>query len=211
LGKEVKLADQTAILERNGSTGKLTWISDHVWIELEGILPDNELIKVANGLVVTQLPTTPSAADIIPIPQSGGGDTSSSSFCNPNDYAPIDKPLLGEIKDQKLLGTVVIQFWNRETAPVDVFGGGLSADLFKRAITALQDPTIQWQHLFYPSIGGPYMWSDTRSCLVVAGKSEGYIVAEVWDRHVNVGYGGDGDRRKEQAIEALTAKAKGTH
>ena len=210
-GEEIKLTDQKAILERNGVFGKLTWISDNVWIELGGTLPDIELIKVANNLVVTQVPTTPSVTGITPNPQSGSSDTMSSSFCNPTDYAPIDKPLLGEVKNQKMLGTVVIQFWNREIAPIDVFGGGLTTDVLEQAITALQDPTIQWQDLSYPSIGGPYIWSDSQSCLIVAEKSNGYIVVEVWDHKVNVGFGGDGKERTEQAIEALTARLDKKH
>ncbi|HEY3232152.1 MAG TPA: hypothetical protein VGJ87_23170, partial [Roseiflexaceae bacterium] len=55
------VANQAAVLQRSGQILTLTWISAGTWLELEGRLPEAELLKVAEGLTVSQTPDATSA------------------------------------------------------------------------------------------------------------------------------------------------------
>lgn len=204
-GERITISGQVATVERREGLNRLVWISDGVWIELQGTLPESELVKVAEGLTITQTPSDFLGPLNEVYPPEESSDRLKSSFCNPNDYSPMDEPLLGKVADQEKWGAVIIQFWERDFAPIDVFGGGFSAEMLERALTALQSPANSMQQLSYPAIGGPYMWADDKPCLIVE-PSKGYIVIEVWDSQVNIGYGGAGAELKDLAIEALKAE-----
>lgn len=53
-GQQRTVANQAAVLQQDNQILTLTWISDGTWIELESTLPEEQLLKVAAGLVTTQ-------------------------------------------------------------------------------------------------------------------------------------------------------------
>lgn len=186
LYERATLPDDKAVLEVDEQWLMLTWIEDGTWLVLRGTLGREEIMRVAEGLVVTQRP--------------GAGETGGSGFPGPmmdvrvatmnptNASIWTGDPKLGQVPNQIYHGHVVVEVWDKgETmfaGPSDengIFAGGLkAADLFKRVIEALQDPqtpiitVTPWTD---DPIGGPQP---------NLGRYRGRVIADVWEKQVNI-------------------------
>lgn len=194
--------DQPASLQREDDILLLTWIQNGAWLTLEGTIDEATLLEAAHSLEETQADDpasgemTETAASAAPI---------DLPFCNPTDEPP-NGPLLGNLADQQRLGDIRISFMTDERQPEGIAYSlhqpGIHEELFRQALAALQDPDLTLQPLPYPSLG-QYSSSTEEPCLRPDPNVQGYIVIEVWDDQVNVGYGGAGDQYVDQTIEAL--------
>ena len=208
IGETHTVSGQPAILQRSAQTLKLTWTDEGTWIELEGILPEIILLQVAESLVTTE---ALDVVDGLPSDNAPIGETNTFSelpFCDP-DQRPPSWPslelLLGEVSGQQTKGWVMIELADRTegvsySANVQNIGD-VQEDVLEPALAALQEPDILMQQLTYPALS--FVSSGPESCLRPNPMVQGYIIVEVWDRQVNLGYGGDGAMLKERAIEAL--------
>lgn len=70
-----------------------------------------------------------------------------------------------------------------------------------RAADALADPAQALTLLPYPSIG-QMSYDEAAGCYRTA-EIPGYLVIEVWEHEVRVGYGGIGAERRTEALSAL--------
>ncbi len=66
-GEAATLNGQDATLQTDGQVLTLTWVDGSTWIELRGDLPRQELLKVAEGLVTTAMPSAGAVAPEIPV------------------------------------------------------------------------------------------------------------------------------------------------
>jgi len=184
----------------------LTWIEEGTWLTLESNLPEEEILHLAENLVKTQ----PGGEQVGPIEQPA-----TPFFCNPEDEPPNDGLLLGNVAGERYWGGVWINLIDTDLYPERVsYGISLPdvtpADLYQRGLEALQDPNLRMTHLPYPSIS--YFSSETiDSCLMLPTDLQGYIVIEVWDETVNVGFGGEGDRLIERAMLGLENELEQTN
>jgi hypothetical protein len=193
-GEARSVAGELASLQEGTGTATLTWVSEGTWIELEGTLPELELLVVAEGLVSVQLPSS-QTSDISAF--------SELPFCNPRDE-PLS-PILGKVSGQRRNGSINIQMHDRPNHP-DQVAWGSSVPNFQDgvlgpALAALRDPAYPMQPLLYQSISS-FGISDNR-CLVPDSGVVGYFVIEVWERQVNIGYGGSALEMRDRAIRAL--------
>jgi hypothetical protein len=69
------------------------------------------------------------------------------------------------------------------------------------AVAALKDPAHPLTLLPYPSVGR-IEYDEAAGCYHPA-QVPGYLVIEVWEREVRVGYGGIGAERRAEALKAL--------
>jgi hypothetical protein len=120
---------------------------------------------------------------------------------------------MGEVEGQHEKGSVWIHLFESGKYPVTEsisYGSNVMDardEVLEPALKALLDPTIPMQRLPYWNIG-MVTWSDRDKCLKPVD-IQGYIVIEVWDNLVNIGYGGDGAELKERAIQVLQMKIQG--
>ncbi len=192
------VANHAASLQQNGQMIRLTWIAEGTWIELETSLAAEESFKIAESLKTTPMPASASNA---------AQADQDLPFCDPSQRPP-NRPdgLLGKASGQRLNGSVWINFTDDPAHPEDIAYGSnvpnAREQVFKPALAALQDPNLPMQKLSYPSLNS-FAHDDARHCLIPDPHVQGYIVIEVWNRQVDLGYGGIGAAEKTRAIKAL--------
>jgi hypothetical protein len=184
-----------ASLHREEQALKLTWIAEGTWIELASTLSEAEMLKVAEGLKTSQTLTSPA-------PDASAFEE--RPFCDPRDDPP-DSYILGKVKGQQHKGDVIIELHDRPKFPESVAFGSDVPDLLdevlKPALAALQDSAISMQRLPYRSISS--FGHSELGCLVPNPDVQGYFVIEVWERQVNIGYGGAALEMRARTIKAL--------
>jgi hypothetical protein len=203
-GEAREVSEQPAVLQRNGKTLTLTWIQEATWLTLEGVLAEDELLRVAGSMVVTQ--AAGESGEESPAEGAGAG-VEHPPFCNPDEQPPPGL-LLGEVQGQQYWGSVWIHFLDRKRFPESV-GHGISLGsvtppiLFERALEALRSPSLNMTPLSYPSLGHFTTSDDDVPCWRPDPRLQGYIAIEIWDEQVNIGFGGDGAALKDRAARAL--------
>ncbi len=121
-------------------------------------------------------------------------------------------PLLGQVSDQRFKGVVVIELVNPELSPdpdsvaLAVFAGFTFQEVLEPALRTLQDPEVPMQALRYPAMRVRVSYESEPPCLMPDPAEQGYVLIEVWDEQVKIGYGGAGAALKERAIKALMAE-----
>ncbi|HYN88732.1 MAG TPA: hypothetical protein VER55_09385 [Ardenticatenaceae bacterium] len=228
-GEARRVRGLPATLLRGPEELTLIWIEEQTWIELAGTITEAELLKVAEGLVTMGEPE--STSDVLgeasperlarEFPYCDDPETHLLvSFANglgPKSVLRVhvaDDPLMGRVRGQQFSGSVVIRLMNpaNTTDPVEVAYGGSSIensgkDLLETALSALRDPALQMKQLRYPSLGVQLQEDTEPPCLAPSDPDEqGYVVVEVWEDQVNVGFGGAGEALKPRVIEALEAE-----
>lgn len=199
-GLPYTVGNQVASLQNSRNSLKLVWFDNATRFELEGNISQNELFKIANGLVAS--PSTAAESTFF---------LQTRPFCDPAQEPPHGR-LLGDVAGQQYKGSVWIQLFNRKNFPETVaFGTSASYGstvpdprtwLFEPALAALQDLTIAMQRLPYTSLD-VFTSASLNACLEPDPSVQGYIAIEVWDGQVNLGYGGAGLELKARAIGAL--------
>ncbi len=218
-GEPRSVVGQPARLQRSDQALKLTWIDEGTRIELEGTVSEVELLQIAEGLVTTQTPDGVADGGTARVaPTSGEHDLPASimgyspehlPYCNPKEHAPSGpEPLLGEVQGQKRKGSVTIQIMDPNLYPFPEsvsYGASVKNvhdEVFAPALAALKDPSVPMHRLPYPSLS--FKFSEAKGCYEPDPVELGYVVIEVWDDQVNIGYGGAGATLKQRATEALT-------
>lgn len=188
-----------ATLEQNGNSLLLTWVQDGTWLSLEGTVNEITLLETAHNLQ-HQVSKEVASGDEMAVRAVTG-----PPFCNPTDEPPAGL-LLGNLTGQQHQGDIYITFMDNEYQPERVAVGisqlELRKELIQRAITVLDNPNLAMELLPYPSFG-QYVSSGEESCLSPDPEVQGYIVIEVWENQINVGYGGEADQYMDRAIKAL--------
>jgi hypothetical protein len=203
-GEALEVINQPAVLQRDGESLILFWIQEATWLTLEGPLTEDELLRVAESMVMTQTAGERGEESLV---EGAGASVEPPPFCNPDDRPPPGL-LLGVVQDQQYWGSVWIHLLDRERFPESV-GHGISlgsvtpAMLFERALEALQALGLNMTPLSYPSLGHFTTSDDDVPCWWPDPRLQGYIAIEIWDEQVNVGFGGDGAVLKGRAVQAL--------
>lgn len=209
-GEARKVAEWPAVMQEEGNTRTLTWVAGSTWLTLESTLADGILLKVANSLIKTQ--AAEEAEPVVPEAAGEGPDLSEYPFCNPEDEpaAMADRP--DTTVEGQRFGSVRIYFSDsgvnseRVSYGISVAEPDITpftnSELLQRAIEALENPDLVMEPRPLPVI---FVLSPEEGCLRRAPgvQEENYIVIEVVDERVAVGYGGDGNRYVERAIQAL--------
>lgn len=195
-GRSLAVNGQPATIRQVNETRIVTWIEDGTWIELTGTVPEDELLRVAERMRTTQRPTSSGTMD-------APYDATPPPLCE--GVRPLRGHILGTVEGQEYKGSVTINLFDREVFPETISWGtdvenGREAVL-EPALRALQDPETTMRPLPYPSIGH-FTYSEEAGCLQPT-EVHGYVVMEVWEGQVNVGYGGAGAELTERAIETL--------
>ncbi|HEY5572777.1 MAG TPA: hypothetical protein VIK64_07165, partial [Anaerolineales bacterium] len=103
------------------------------------------------------------------------------------------------------LGSLSIDFFDRDRFPETVGGGSnvpnMREGVYLPALNALQNHNLEMQRLPYKSVN--IFESTEQGCQTAPEDLQGYIVIEVWENQINVGYGGEGNKFILRAIEAL--------
>lgn len=175
----------------------LSWIADKTWITLETNGDEASALEVANGLRVTYQPgSTPvDTSERAPLP-----------LCDDADHVP-DGIIFGRVSDQQYWGSVWINLFDRTEFPETV-GSSISTEgvteamLYQRALDALSDPRTASQSLSADSTT-TVETSDDEQCLSSDSDLFGYIVIEIWDEQVNLGFAGIGSELRDRAIDVL--------
>lgn len=200
-----------------------------------GTVSETELLRVTEGLVTTQTP------DSVVEDTAGGATPAGRprvlrdlSYCNAPDVRPpgtfrwgaegrlmvfaADSLLVGEAPGQRFKGAVVIELLDPETSPNPelVWYGGvvenMRGEVLEPALAALWDPAIPMQRLPYLSLRVRVAYDSEPPCLVPAHPDEqGYVVIEVGDDQVNIGYDGAGTELRERAVRALEQELQKGH
>jgi hypothetical protein len=202
-GEKSEIAGQPARLQKRNQELTLTWMDAGTWMELRGTLPEEEMLKVAEGLVIVQ-----KAGELDEGFRLGAYEQfpQDPDYCHPNDGPPIiGGLLLGEVPGQKNLGSVSIDFFDRDHFPETVGGGSnvpnIREEVYLPALKALQDHNLEMQRLPYKSIN--IFEGTDQGCQTAPEDLQGYLVIEVWENQINVGYGGKGNQFIPRATEAL--------
>lgn len=196
-GQYIEINNTRGVLIREDKITKIIFILDYVWVELIGSVSENELIKVANGLEISDEPIHFESVIVTEIPPC------KTQYIT----APLNQPLLGEIAGQNLRWSAWIHFFRRDNHPVTITISGNLHNTEERnafiqsAEMALNDKNLVLDYLHYPSIGITYTYDS--GCWGPPPDLEGYIVIEIWNSSVNVGYGGNGNLFLNEAVSAL--------
>jgi hypothetical protein len=130
-------------------------------------------------------------------------------YCDPSTRPPASQTLLGQAPGQHFVGTVWIHFTASDLAPASFSftsdGAAGPASVLKPALAALQDASHSMQRLPYASLG-LFVTKPGAQCLVPDPALRGYVVAEVWERQVNLGYSGAGSELRDQAARVLAGE-----
>ncbi len=208
-GSARRVGDQPATLQQIDNALQLTWERSGTWLTLEGTVAEATLLEVARSLEETR-PDDPAGGNEV-TGTAAGALPLDLPFCDPADEPP-QGPLLGELAGQPHQGDIRLSFVGDERQPAGTAYSlnqpGSYDDLLRRAIAALQAPDLALEALPYPSLG-QYASSTEEPCLRPDPGVRGYIVIEVWESQVNVGYGGAGDQYIDRAIEALEQELAG--
>jgi hypothetical protein len=135
-------------------------------------------------------------------------------FCDPSTRPPSSQTLLGQVPGQRFIGSVWIHFAASDLTPAGFSYGsdraGGPGPVLKPALAALQDPSHPMQRLPYASLG-VFSTRPGEQCLIPDPALRGYVVAEVWDHQVNLGYGGAGWQLKDQAARIVAGEIDRLH
>ena len=130
-------------------------------------------------------------------------------YCDPSTRPPVSQTLLGPVPGQHLIGRVWIHFAASDLSPASFSyssdGPGGPAPVLKPALAALEDTSRPMQRLPYASLG-VFVTKPGAQCLIPDPALRGYVVVEVWERQVNLGYGGAGPQLKDQAARVLAGE-----
>jgi hypothetical protein len=130
-------------------------------------------------------------------------------YCDPNARPPVSQTLLGQVPGQRFIGSVWIHFAALELSPANFSytsdGAAGPAPVLKPALAALEDASRPMQHLPYKSLG-VFVTKPGEQCLVPDPALRGYIVIEVWDGQINLGYGGAGADLRDKAARVLAGE-----
>ena len=137
-------------------------------------------------------------------------------YCDPSTRPPLSQTLLGQVPGHRFIGSVWIHFAASDQLPASFSYGsdsaGGPASVLKPALAALQDktPAQPMRPLPYASLG-LFSTQPGEQCLRPDPALRGYIVAEVWDRQVNLGYGGAGLQLRDQAARVVASELERLH
>lgn len=206
-GEARAVANKNATLRKIDQGLALTWMDEGTWISIETNLPEDELLRLAASFVTTQ------AAASINEPAAPVASTRPTElpFCDPSERPPRD--LMGQVAGQSHKGSVQIELYDRSIYPENVTYGSNGQEprmVLEKALSALRDSSIPLQRLPYGSISS-FLKKDGEDCMRSNPQVEGYIVIELWDRQVNIGYGGTGADMKERATKALEQQIQEMH
>ncbi len=127
-------------------------------------------------------------------------------YCDPAARPPASQALLGQVPGQHYVGSVWIHFTASDLSPASFSytsdGPAGPSPVLKPALAALEDASRPMQRLPYASLG-VFVTKPGGQCLIPDPALRGYIVAEVWERQVNLGYGGAGPQLRDQAARVL--------
>ena len=129
-------------------------------------------------------------------------------YCDPAQRPPLSQTLLGHVPGQRFIGSVWIHFAASDLTPASFSYGypaGGPAPVLKPALAALRDSSHPLQPLPYASLG-VFSIRAGEQCLIPDPALRGYVVAEVWERQVNLGYGGAGSQLRDQAARFLASE-----
>ena len=205
-GETFSIHGNTARLHRDEEKVTLTWIEAGTWIDLTGKLPEDELLKIAAGLEVTQTPQDITAEPQVVLDRQAAEATERAAFCNPADYVPDGATDLGDVPNQKRKGSLRIDLFYEDQYPFPAtvaWGSSVenhADEVFKPALEALRDPPAQMTFLPYKAIG---MYVNEIGCMEPNPAVRGYYIIEVWEKQVNMGYGGEALSLRERAIQAV--------
>ncbi len=121
--------------------------------------------------------------------------------------------MLGEVSGQSRKGSVWIELMDRPIYPETVAYGTNVPDprgVLQDALHALRDSSLPMEKLPYSSLSS-FQKKEGEDCMRPNPQVQGYIVIEVWDHQVNMGYGGAGAEMKERAIKALEQQIQEMH
>jgi hypothetical protein len=206
-GDERIIASQPARLQKSELALILTWIDEGTWIELRSNLPEDEVLKVAEELVIIQeAGETDEGLSQSPHIQINEEFTRDNNYCRPNDGPPsVGGLLLGEVAGQKNFGSVWINFHDRDFFPETVAGGSnvpnMHEGVYLPALEALRNPDLEMRRLPYKSVN--VFEGTEQGCQTAPYDLQGYIVIEVWENQTNIGYGGEGHLYVQRAIKAI--------
>ncbi len=135
-------------------------------------------------------------------------------YCDPAARPPASRALLGEVPGQHFVGSVWIHFTASDLSPASFSytsdGPAGPAPVLKPALAALGDASRPMQRLPYASLGA-FVTRPGAQCLIPDPALRGYIVAEVWERQVNLGYGGAGSQLRDQAARVPAGEIDRLH
>jgi hypothetical protein len=197
-GEPREIDGQPARLSSVSERRILTWIAGDTWTELESTLEETALLALARDL--QPIPTGASAAP--PLAER----LRQRIMCD-GTQPQLHEPLLGQADGSHLGG-----FWltiderqGHEQIQLSSMGFNVpeaeQGAVFDAAIAALGDPATSLIQLPYPSVG--QLVADTDEGCYRRPEVPGYLVIEVWENEVRVGYGGVGTAWREAAIAAL--------
>ncbi len=133
-------------------------------------------------------------------------DLSQAPLCDPGARPPAGQALLGQVTGQRLLGTVWIHFTGSDLIPGSFSytsdGASRPGPVLKSALAALQNDSLPMQPLAYASLG-LFTTRPGADCVEPDPALRGYVVAEVWERQVSLGYGGAGLSLRPQAAQVV--------
>ena len=206
------VSGQPAVLQQHGSMQKLTWKDAGTWTEIESTLPETELLKIAAGLA----PLQPASLTANQADEPTWGDSLRHMFepvfCD-SAQAPPQGVMLGKVEGQKNLGTIWVELFDGDVMPERIAGGWNVPDkrpVIQTALAALRDTTTPMRRLPYQSFSS-FSSDGPDGCLTPNAAVQGYLVIEVWEHQVNLGYGGNGAEQKERVIKALEQEMKQLH
>lgn len=205
-GEPRTVAGNPARLDALDQGIRLTWVDAGTRIEIESSLPEQELLALAAQVKGTQIPGERNPLEALFMPHE-------PVFCDPNQKPPSGV-LLGKVSGQKNRGSVRIEFQqypNRPDMIANLSSGANVPDIrggvYEPALAALQNPAIPLQRLPYAAVS-TFSSSESVPCLVPSSVVKGYLVIEVWEQQVNIGYGGNGAAMRERGIQALLEEIK---
>lgn len=203
-GQEHRVDGMPASMQAEGGRRTLTWVAGDTWTELESTLDEAATLAVAEDLAPVDAAT---AARITPPPPPWGDALrhwGGPVPCDPG-AAPLHEPLLGQVSGQRLRGSIwliIEPIGGRERVMTATGLNDANREaILDAAVAALKDPAHPLTLLPYPSVGR-IEYDEAAGCYHPA-KVPGYLVIEVWEREVRVGYGGIGAERRAEAFSAL--------
>lgn len=203
-GEPRQVGAALATLRADAGRQTLTWVEGDTWTELESSLDSATILALATTLAPIDAAT---AARIAPPPPAWGDAVRSwggPALCDPS--AQPSEPILGRVAGQRLRGTILLNVdhigGREQVYPAATgFNDPDRGAIIDAAASALADPAQTLRKLPYPSIG-QFGYDEAADCYRPA-EVPGYLVIEVWEREVRIGYGGVGAERRTEALAAL--------
>lgn len=203
-GKSLMVRDQPAMLQENDDFLTLNWIEDGTRLTLESSLAEDELLKVAESMVTTQMIGETNHA-VQPV------YTPDYPYCDPEKRLPDNA--LNTANRQEYWGHIRIHIPGDDGLPRIPYGinrENISPEtLFQRALTRLQDPNVILQPLDYSTLDFLQL-SEEELCWELIQITPGYIdfVIDIGDERVTISVGGKGAELKNDVdLKALAINA----